>query len=277
MLNFAVYGQETAPSPETQDAKEVTKTELRNVERVEVSSGRGARGYQKLNLSERDKELISMNPDDRASFAAFLDKPETGFFRLHDSDNCDEKSLIINTKEPCPWNIVGKATAYSFRKGKYQRAYFSDIRLRDSVIQIVGVNVLGFLTTLGNVELDKLNLQSDGIRPMAQYQPTEDVSEASALFRAVAKGFSVDSFVYKIQLPIKENTTYALRCVAFDTRIYKTVNGFKINVLQGDKRGDVTVVFRVIRKYEDGSYGILWKELQRKDAPKLKSEKQILK
>jgi hypothetical protein len=49
-----------------------------------------------------------------------------------------------------------------------------------------------------------------------------------------------------------------------------TFNGVSYNLLDGDKRVDVTLAFRVIRIGEDGSVTILWKELQRKEAPKLK-------
>jgi len=218
-----------------------------------------------------------MNPIDRSKFAAFLDKKNTGFVRLHDSADCDEKSMVINAKEPCPWNILSKATSYSFRKGKYQRVYFSDIRIKKSIFEIVGVNLLGFLTSLGDVDLDKITLQSGGVKEMMEFEPSGNVKEAEIFYVLAKKGFQVNNFIYKTALPIKENTTYALRSVAYDGKIYRKVNGFKLNLLENDKRGDVTVAFRVIRKHEDGSYSILWKELQRKSAPKLKTEKQILK
>jgi hypothetical protein len=279
-FSLNIYGQATKPPPPPEkEIVEIKKTELKNVENLEfnIRSIISSQSRRAVSLSERDKELIAMNQADRSQFAAFLDKENTGFVRLHDAGNCDEKSLIVNAKEPCPWNILGKAASYSFRKGKYQRAYFSDIRIKKSIFEIVGVNLLGFLTNLGNVDLHNLNLQSGGVKELMTFEPTSNVEEAERFYFLAKKGFQVNNFTYKTALPIKENMTYALRSVAYDGKIYRKVNGFKFNLLENDKRGDVTVVFRVIRKHDDGSYSILWKELQRKSAPKLKTEKQVLK
>ena len=260
--------------PQTSDLNrekrvEIKKTELRNVEYPFT--------HRVVNLSERDKQAIAMDPQDRRRFAGFLAQEDAGYVRLHEFDNCSPKNIVVNANEPCPWNVLGKAISYSFRKGKYQRASFSDIRLRRSVLEIVGVNLLGFLTDVGDADLNNLTLQSGGIREMAEFQPSSDIMEAERAYSLAKRGFKINDFIYKIALPIKENTTYALRAIAFDTKIYRKVRGFKVNLLENDKRRDVIVVFRVIRKHEDGSYSILWKELQRKSAPKLKTEKQILK
>ena len=273
----ASYSQTTNSLPE-EETVEVKKTELKNVEKYEAiltKRGLWARTLPKLN--DRDKALIAMNADDRKNFADFLDEENSGFVRLHDMANCDDKNYVLNVNNPCPWDIPGKASSYSFRKRKYQRIYFSDIRVMKAKFEIVGVNLLGFLTELGDVDLDKISLQSNGIKEMLEYQPSSNVNEVEKVYNLAKNGFRFNNFVYKTDSPIKVNTTYALRCIAFDGKIYRKIDGIRVNLLSDDKRSDITVAFRVIRKYEDGSYGMLWKELQKKSAPKLKDEKQSLK
>ncbi|NJM53832.1 MAG: hypothetical protein HC846_10855 [Blastocatellia bacterium] len=271
------FPQVSNPTPE-EETIEVKKTELKNVEKYEaIVTKRGLWARILPKLSDRDKSRIAMHADDRKEFATFLDKENTGFVRLHDTANCEDKNYVLDINNPCPWDILGKATAYSFRKRKYQRIYFSDIRVAKEKIEIVGLNLLGFLTDLGAVDLEKISLQTNGIKEMWEYEPSNNINEVEKLFNLAKRGFKLNNSFYKTDLPIKLNTTYGLRSIAFEGKIYRKLDGIRVNLLGDDKRNDVTVVFRIIRKYEDGSYGILWRELQRKSAPKLKDDKQILK
>ena len=224
---------------------------------------------QIITLTDRDKELTSLIPEDKTKFGAFLALPHTGFLRIHDSALCDEKSAIISANEPCPYNIMGKATSYSFRKEDYRSQFYSDIKFKNSNFQIVGVNMLGFLTNLGDVPLEKITLQTDGIKEMAEFEPSVDIKDVKRQLNIVRKGFKIGDFLYRTWLPMNENNTYALRCIAYESKIYQKINSFKVDLLEIDKRVDITVIFRVIRKHDDGSVSILWKELSRKDAPKL--------
>lgn len=230
---------------------------------------RSLSGYFPPSLTKRDKELTAINPTDKIKFASFLDEDETGFVRLHDAGNCSLKSSVVNADEPCPWNIPGKAATYSFRKEKYRSAFFSDLALFKSNFQVVGVNSVGYLIELGDVSLDGDLLQNEGVKKMSALMVAENLEEIKKQFVAAEKGFKIGEFFYKYSLPVKENTTYALRSIAYQGKVYRKVNGFKLNVLEGDKRIDLTLAFRVIRKHEDGSVSILWKELNRKDAPKI--------
>lgn len=226
-------------------------------------------GYFPPSLTKRDKELTAINPSDKTKFASFLDEDETGFVRLHDAGKCSLKSSVVNADEPCPWNIPGKATTYSFRKEKYRSAFFSDLALFKSHFQVVGVNLIGYLIELGDVSLENNLLENEGVKKMSSFAVAGNLEEIEKHYAVAEKGFRIGEFFYKNALPVKENTTYALRSIAYQGKIYRKVNGFKLNVLEGDKRIDLTLAFRVIRKHEDGSVSLLWKELDRKDAPKI--------
>jgi hypothetical protein len=74
-------------------------------------------------------------------------------------------------------------------------------------------------------------------------------------------------------LPVADNTTYALRSIAYQGTIMRSIQTLTYNELDVDKRRDVIVVFRVVKRDADGSVTILWKELSNKNAPKLKENK----
>ncbi len=224
-------------------------------------------------LTKRDKDLTAINPSDKTAFADFLNADETGYVRLHDAVNCNLKSSVLDVSDPCPWNIPGKATTYSFRKEKYRSAIFSDLALLNSNFQVVGINLLGFLVELGDVSLNKISLQNEGVKTMADFIASDDIKEIEKQYAAAEKGFRVGKFLYISTLPVKEKTTYVLRAIAYQGKVYRKANSFKINILEGDTRIDLTLALRVIRKHEDGSVSILWKELSRKDSPKIKFDK----
>lgn len=228
-------------------------------------------------LTKSDKELIAINSADKIKFADFLKQDETGFLRLHDAADCGGKSNVVNAAKQCPWNVTGRAISYSFRKENYRSAFFSDIALVKSKFHIVGFNMLGFLTELGDVALDDLSLQSKGVKEMYEFAPSDNLKEIEKQYAITEKGFRIGDFLYTNSLPVKENIAYALRCIAYRGKIYRRVNGFKINVLDSDKRTDVTLVFRVIRKHDDGSVSILWKQLNERESPKIVFEEALKK
>jgi len=104
---------------------------------------------------------------------------------------------------------------------------------------------------------------------MAGFQPPERFEVAREQAVASARGFKMSGFFYRSILPLKEDHTYALRAIAFRGQVLQRAGMFRINILDGDKRDDIIVVFRVIRRHENGSVSLLWRELQRIRAPKL--------
>jgi hypothetical protein len=226
-----------------------------------------------ISLTKRDKELISVENEDKSKYSAFLRGSDTGILRLHDSENCDEEGKTIGADEPCPWNVVGKATFYSFRTEDYTSRMFSDIQLEKQTFNIVGINLLGFLTDLGDVSLDNLSLQSKGIKEMAEFQPSTNIEEIKNQFILAKNGFQIGDHIYKTAFQMKPNNSYALRLIAYDSKVYWKIGKRKINLLQYDKRKDIVVIFRVVRENQDKSVNILWKKIQSKDAPEIESTK----
>lgn len=278
------YSQTPSATPKIEDPREMIRKVERGTFRMEAmrsmsDSGGLARAdliknsQKNLTPSKRDKELTAMKPNDRAKFEEFLNLPKTGFIRLHDSSVCNESKNIINAQGPCPWSISGKATAYSFRKKLYTVSVFSDVRHYAGSFQIFGINQLGFITNLGDVPLENLTLQSPGIKLMADFKSSNDIEEIKYQHKLAKKGFLVGDYVYRSELPIALNQSYVLRSIAYDGKAYRTFGDDKIDIFEDDERKDIIVVFRVISKHEDGSFGILWKELHRQESPTITTGK----
>ncbi len=216
--------------------------------------------------TKRDRHLISIHPDDRNRYKKFLNNKSSGVIRLHDIARCDEMSrYLVNVN--CTWDVIGKAASFSFRTRKYTFGLYSDIQYRNGQIEVYGLNLLGFITELGDVPLESLSLKSGGIAPMFDFQPSWDVRAVKDHIQIAKDGFRIGEFSYKTRFTAKLNTTYAVRSIAYEAAWSKRLRKVIRVVFGEDRRGDVIAVFRVIRKHDDGSVTILWRRLSIKEAP----------
>lgn len=224
------------------------------------------------NLSAKQKKLLLPEPADSAKYAAFLGQPGTGLVKLFADLGCEENANILRADAKC-LNFVPNSATYSFREREYTTEYLADIRLEKDALVSDGVLAQGIMVALGKIPLENVALDSAGMNFLVGYQPEPKTIAAYRQFVEITKGINSGGFLYKNTLPAAVDTTYALRVIAYRGRFWQAFRGFKINVLDGDERADLTLAFRVVRKSEDGSYILLWKELQRKVAPKLLYEK----
>ena len=104
---------------------------------------------------------------------------------------------------------------------------------------------------LGNVPLEKVTIERDGVKFLATYNPPSTLTEARVEQRRARDGTRrIGWYGYKEDAPVTVNQTYALRSIDFD-------------------HSDVLVAFRVVRKEIDGRVIILWKTLKRFPRPAL--------
>jgi hypothetical protein len=230
--------------------------------------------------SNNDYEAIALHGEDLDKYAAFIGTDSSGLIRLHDAVKCKSDKNTVNLDEPCPSNFIfGKATSYSFRTQKYRSLNFSDIQLHGQNFYTVGLNTQGILTKIGNIPLNEITVQTNGVKQLHAFIPSSEYAKANAEIKAFLYGVRMDNFLYKKNLPIKENETYILRSIAYKGKVIARRGPFKVNILDDDKREDVIVAFRVVRTHEDGSATLLWKEINRQQAPKLiakKNEKEVI-
>ncbi|MEZ5344337.1 MAG: hypothetical protein R2681_02170 [Pyrinomonadaceae bacterium] len=220
--------------------------------------------------------MTKINDEDAIERSAFLKGSNTGYVRLHDQINC--LSTTVDVSEPCPWNIYSKATAYSFRRKDYVSGFISDIVLFDTRIIAIGLMQQTIVRSLGDVALQDVDLNNEAVVDLLSVAP----SPAKLKTAAVTEKEELQKICAELGVPSKEDHTYVLRAIAFqgylrlgeienigkdETATYGSLHFRNLETFSSDKRRDVLIAFRIIRKHSDGSVSIIWKQLQNKKAP----------
>lgn len=204
-------------------------------------------------MTAEHKQRLYPSAAERASFAAMLREDGTGLMRLLPYTRCVVDPRILDVRGSCLDQvppISGGGSFYSFKARKHQRAYVSDIVLRDNLFHVGFMNhTVGLLTTLGDVPLDAVTLQSDAVRPFLKFVPARTLAETEREFKSSRVWLEVPKHSYGATAPARTNTTYVLRSIAFDPN--------------RSKPSDVLVAFRVTRKDADGTVTVAWKRLQK--------------
>lgn len=229
--------------------------------------------YRKTN--KKDLAKLSLDSSDANNSLNFLKEKNTGLIKLLPDAGCDKDSKVVVVTEQClKYDFPGAGSAYSFRTADYRIRQLSDMILDKDIFYSDSVWTLGIFATVGDVPLEQLDLNSPALKYLNEFQPATEQEKAVAIQQELTKGIKANGFVYSYAVNAKENTTYLLRSVAYNGKFYREMKGVIYDELSFDKRKDVIVGFRVIRKDADGAVTILWKELSRKDAPKLALKKE---
>jgi hypothetical protein len=140
---------------------------------------------------------------------------------------------------------------YSFTRLTHAYGYGSDLSLERGQFQVgfAGVNY-GFLTNLGDVPLETVDLDTPAAKLLEEYIPAEKELDARSEHRRFGQGVTIDGLTVKSSLPMRLNSTYLLRAINYD-------------------QADVLVAFRVVEIDSDGTPLILWKRLKRFSTPLL--------
>jgi hypothetical protein len=222
--------------------------------------------------NSRQKKKLQPDSADLTKYANFLSQPKTGIFRLFPDLGCEENPNVVKADKKC-LEAIPESSFYSFREKEHTAKYLSDIRLKNNHFITDGILTNGFLVRLGDVALENISLSTEALNFMQNYSAQADGAEAQKQITQMSRGIKSEKFLYRKAFPAAENTAYALRVVAFRGSIYRTFRGYRYNLLEGDKRIDIMIAFRVVGKNEDGSVTLLWKELDRRDAPKFQFPK----
>ena len=143
----------------------------------------------------------------------------------------------------------GGGAYYSFVRLTHEYGYGSDIELTQGQFQVgfAGAD-FGFLTNLGNIPLETIDLNTPAVAQLMTYTPPTQTPEARQEYRRFGQGTEIEGISVKSRLPVKVHSTYLLRSVDY-------------------RDSDVLVAFNVVRKDSDGSVVILWKLLKKYPTP----------
>ncbi len=239
-----------------------------------------ARAKTPVNRGTVKKDFLLVAPDaaDQTKYADFLQQPNTGLVRLFSDAGCQENSSVTVASDFCIKykDFLGGST-YSFRTKSYRLGRFSDIAYKDKKIYGVGKLTLGLMTDLGeNLSPADVSAKTNGAKYIFDFVPPVDLPNIEIFQKQIQKGVTSNGFEYQRFYELKENHTYLLRSIAYRKHIEVENNNPVFDDVTIDKsRLDIIVAVQVVRfdNSENPSVTLLWKELQSKDAPKIRIEK----
>jgi hypothetical protein len=165
---------------------------------------------------------------------------------------CDADARVFDIKGSCSDGlpkIPGRGAFFSFRSENHEAKVNSDLTLNGNEFRVgFADNAVGTITTLGDVPLDNLTLQSSAVAPLLLLAPAKTLDEMVTLYERSRAVLASGHYAYGTASPAQPNMTYVFR-----STIYKP---------NGRKPFDVIVAFRVTRQDADGSVTLLWKHLR---------------
>ncbi|HJS51384.1 MAG TPA: hypothetical protein VJ781_05750 [Pyrinomonadaceae bacterium] len=229
--------------------------------------------------SERIRLARRLDAADHSRYVEFLKADKTGMFKLFPDHDCITKN-VVRTDGDCK-NFVMASSSFSFRNRGYAHPSYHDLGFNNGEIFCNAFFAQGILVSLGDVPIEDVEPKHDpGLKFILDHQPASEPAGARSMAARLKNGIEFGGFTYTSAVRPVENTTYALRSIAYNVAnslppVSETtsVNELRFHTLALDKRADVIIVFRIVRKGADGSLTIVWKEFDRREAPKIKFPK----
>lgn len=218
------------------------------------------------------EQLNRLAPDreDSDNYRSFLSFPSTGIFRIRPDIGCFRNPSVLRADEKCATAIPG-SSHYSFRKRRYMPEALSDIRLQNGFLVSDGALAQSMMVRLGEIPIGDVGFQTPGLGFLRAYEPIDRLEELQKDFVRFFNGLRDGDFEYRVAHRAEVGVTYALRVIALRGSIYRQVRGMRYDVLADDNRVDVLVIFQVVRRDDDGTLTIVFRELERKRSPRIRS------
>ncbi len=206
--------------------------------------------------------------------AEFLKGPNTGIVKLNAESSCVSDTEVVVANEKCiVFKMPGAGTAYSFRTESYRLPRLADLILFDGVFRTGGVFQQVIMADIGDVAIEDVTLETKGMTHLVSLKPVRDSDEFTRFDDEITKGIEANGFLYRKGHLVKENSTFALRSIAYRGIYPRSVDGIQYDELAFDKRRDVIVAFRVVDRDATGNITIVWKRLMDVESPRLKVKK----
>ena len=222
------------------------------------------------------EEIQALAVDDSvvAKYAAFLKEPDTGIVKLNANSDCVSDTGTITASEKClPFKMPGAGIAYSFRTESYRIPRLADLILHEGIFKTGGAFQQVMIVNLGDIPIEGVTMGTNGLKFLFESKPVKDSDEFTRNEEAIIKGIERDGFLYRKGEHVKENSTYALRSIAYRGKYIRSIDNITYDELDFDRRRDVLIAFRVAEKDPAGNVTIVWKRLKDVESPKLKINK----
>jgi hypothetical protein len=207
---------------------------------------------KRAELAKLETQFLSPSAEDRAAYAEFLARPNTGLIRLLPRETFDP-----DANKKSGMTTRGGGSFYSFARLTHEYGYGSDINLYSGYLSVGFAGACyGMLIRLEGARLEDISSGLPGVAFLAKYSAVTTEPDARVEQRRFQTGTVIDGATYKERVPVEVGATYVLRSINFDF-------------------SDVLVAFRVVRQDTDGSLIIAWRMLEKYPMPKLARNNQI--
>lgn len=224
---------------------------------------------------QRVLQLRRVSFDDVKRNEKLLARTGTGIFKLFPDLGCVSKSVISVAPE-CD-RFVPLSSSFTFRTNGYSDELYHDIYFKKDVITSNGFFTQGIFGVVGDSLVDAIDKDHPSVAYLRTYEPATDPKTAVEHARQFQKGVESNGFQYTDTITPRENVTYVMRIIAYrlDNSLRPvdhetSMNEIMFHSLAYDKRLDLIVVFRLLGRDEYGAYTVVWKELDRHEASKIK-------
>ena len=203
---------------------------------------------KRLELSILEEKFLAPPEDDRVTYAEFLKQPNAGIIRLLPREKFESE---VYKKNQHTLTVPGGGAYFSFTHLTHEYGSGTQLGLEQNYLSssFAGADY-GIISNLGDVPLEGLSLEYPTVKFMASYEAAREEPRARSEYMRFSNGLSIDGLNYKTRLLAVVNNSYALRGIHYSD-------------------SDVLVVFRIVRKDEDGSLILLWKLLKKYPKPEL--------
>jgi hypothetical protein len=217
-----------------------------------------------------EQKMLAPAQEDLQKYAKFLSKKNTGLIKLIADEDCNKDfNVTVSTPHCLKYTMPGAGSSFSFRQEIHWLRHLGDLNFSGKSFQSShGVLIHGIMVNIGDVALDEIGSQNKALQTLNGFQPVSDFKKAAGFASLLEKGIEGDGFTYGSNLPVKENSTYLLRSIAYRSEFFRTIDNVVYDELEFDQRKDVTIAFRVVRLNPSERVTLLWKELDKKDAHK---------
>ncbi|MGE3170210.1 MAG: hypothetical protein AB7G18_13715 [Pyrinomonadaceae bacterium] len=266
-------------TPSAQDLRRLQQFPLNPVSRSDMLATRVAahqRLIAPLYRKPSDKELAALRPSESVAvkYSALIRSEDSGVFRLMPEIGCVNNEKVITVKEQClKYAFPGSGNSYSFRAERYRLRHLADLTFERGKLRITGIFMHGFMTELGEMPIDLVDLATPGMQFLTSFEPSGGPDDVVTKDDSFVSGVVYDRFRYSKSVVPRLNSTYALRAVAYRGRIIRAVGGIMYNELDFDKRRDVIVVFKVVEMDDANGVTIVWKKLADRESPRIRVPK----
>jgi hypothetical protein len=232
---------------------------------------------------ERVQRLRRIDVNDAAKYQQLLKQDGTGIFKIFPDLHCVSKNVIRVAGE-CE-RYVPLSSSFTFREGQYINPSYHDIYFENGKIFSKSFFLQGIFGAIGDEPVEGLSLSHPAINFLAVFEPAANPKDAASHAKQFRSGLDDGGYLYADNITPQVNVTYAMRTIAYRLENSlrpmsneTTTDEMMFLSLAFDKRLDMIVVFRILGRDEFDGLTIVWKELKRKDAAKIKfGKREVLK